>query len=31
MIKIYKDGKNSREEIFSVVEPKVDVLLRGKV
>ena len=25
MIKIYKDGKNSREEIFSVVEPKVDV------
>ena len=25
MIKIYKDGLNSREEIFSVVEPKVDV------
>ena len=25
MIKIYKDGLNSREEIFSVVSPKVDV------
>jgi len=25
MIKIYKDGKNSREEIFSVAEQKVDV------
>lgn len=25
MIKIYKDGVSSREEIFSVVEPKVDV------
>ena len=25
MIKIFKDGVNTREEIFSVVEPKVDV------
>jgi histidinol dehydrogenase len=25
MIKIYKDGLSSREEIFSVLEPKVDV------
>ncbi len=25
MIKIFKDGINTREEIFSVVEPKVDV------
>ena len=25
MIKIFKDGVSSREEIFSVVEPKMDV------